>query len=78
MIYTGFKPGEWVSWNIKVAEQRLFIQGLKQVRNIVYAALVIKHTTTQNQPKPTTASQNHPQLATTTQNKPKLDAATQN
>ena len=33
------KQGECESWNIKVAEQRLFIQGLKQVSNIVYAEI---------------------------------------
>ena len=31
------KHGECKSWNMKVAKQRLFIKGLKQVRNIVYA-----------------------------------------
>ena len=31
------KQGECEDWNIKVAEQRFFIQGLKQVRNTVYA-----------------------------------------
>ena len=33
------KQGECESWNIKVAEQILFIQGLKQVSNIVYAEI---------------------------------------
>ena len=33
------KQGEWESCNIKVVEQRLFIHGLKQVRNIVYAGI---------------------------------------
>ena len=31
------KQGECESWDIKVAEQGLFFQGLKQVSNIVYA-----------------------------------------
>ena len=66
-----------MSWNIKVAEQKLFIQGLKQVRNIVYAALVIKHATTQNHPKPPTASQNHPKQAKTRRSHPKLITNTQ-
>ena len=35
----GLKQGERESWNINVAEQRLFIQGLKQVSNIVYAEI---------------------------------------
>ena len=33
------KQEECKSWNIKVAEQRLFNQGSKQVRNIVYAGI---------------------------------------
>ena len=33
------KQGECESWNIKVAEQRLFIQGLNQVSTIVYAEI---------------------------------------
>ena len=33
------KQGEYESWNIKVAEQRLFIQGLKQVSNIAHAEI---------------------------------------
>ena len=33
------KQGERENWNIKVEEQRLFIQGLQQVRNIVYAGI---------------------------------------
>ena len=33
------KQGEYKSWNIKVAEQRLFIQGLKLVSIIVYAEI---------------------------------------
>ena len=33
------KKGEWESCNIKVVEKRLFIHGLKQVRNIVYAGI---------------------------------------
>ena len=33
------KQGECKSWNIKVAEQRLFIKGLKQVSNIIYAEI---------------------------------------
>ena len=31
------KHGESKSWNMKVAKQKLFIKGLKQVRSIVYA-----------------------------------------
>ena len=33
------KQGVCKSWNIKVAEQRLFIQRLKQVRSMVYAGI---------------------------------------
>ena len=33
------KQGEFGSWNITVAERRLLIQGLKQVRDIVYAGI---------------------------------------
>ena len=33
------KQGECESWNIKVAGDRLFIQGLKQLKNIVYAGI---------------------------------------
>ena len=39
MVYAGSEAGKCESWNMKVAEQRLFIQGLKQVSNIVYAEI---------------------------------------
>ena len=35
----GLKQGECDNRNIKVAGERLFIQGLKQVKNIVYARI---------------------------------------
>ena len=39
MVYAGFEQVECESGNIKVAEQRFSIHGLKYVRNIVYAGL---------------------------------------
>ena len=35
------KQGECRGWNMKVAEQRFFFQGFKQVRNIVYIAYAV-------------------------------------
>ena len=40
----------------------------KDIKETWNITLVIRHATSQNQPKPLTTSQNHPQLAKTTHN----------